>query len=190
MATSNAEHDAGRRRFLKWGGGIIAGLALAPNLASASILRSPSAVRTLNLYNLHTGEEIETVFWEHDRFVPDALADINYVLRDHRTDEIAPIDRDLLTLLYDLRGKVCTRKPFQVISGYRSPATNAMLRKHSRGVAKHSLHMQGKAIDIRVPGCDLLHLHRAAIELHRGGVGLYRRSNFIHVDVGRVRTWG
>ncbi len=141
-------------------------------------------------YNLHTGESLKTTFYFNGQFLPDSLREVNHLLRDHRTDEVCDISIELLTLLSDLKDRLAIAKPFHIISGYRSPATNKMLSQHSDGVAKKSLHMQGKAIDIRVPGIDTKHLHRVAQALKGGGVGLYSNSDFVHLDVGRVRYWG
>jgi uncharacterized protein YcbK (DUF882 family) len=112
------------------------------------------------------------------------------VLRDHRTGEVKAIDPDLLHLLYALKRKLHTRQAFHVISGYRSPATNAKLRQRSTGVARKSFHTRGMAVDIALPECDLRDLHRAALDLGAGGVGYYPRPGFIHVDTGPVRRWG
>jgi uncharacterized protein YcbK (DUF882 family) len=147
------------------------------------------APRQVALHNLHTGESLQAVYWEDGRYVPDALAAVNRVLRDFRTGDQHMMDPGLLDLLDTLHGKVESKAPFQVISGYRSPRTNAMLHGHSDGVASKSLHMQGMAMDIRVEGVALDHLHKAALDIGRGGVGFYPTSNFVHVDVGRVRRW-
>ena len=175
-----------RRQLLKLAAGALplgaAGLA-APALAAA-------APRDLSFHNLHTGETLRALYWDQGAYVPDALAAVDRVLRDFRTGDVHPIDPRLLDLLHTLGSTVETRAPFQVISGYRSPATNAMLHAHSDGVAKGSLHMQGMAIDIRLADVDLDRLHRAALGLGAGGVGYYPASDFVHVDVGRVRRWG
>ncbi|OGU43084.1 MAG: Twin-arginine translocation pathway signal, partial [Hydrogenophilales bacterium RIFOXYA1_FULL_63_33] len=121
---------------------------------------------------------------------PDALAEINHVLRDYRNDQVAAIDTRLLDLLDRVKARLGTSQPFQVISGYRSPATNHLLAERSSGVAKHSLHMEGKAIDIRIPGVALADLRKTGLALQAGGVGYYPASDFVHLDVGRVRTWG
>jgi uncharacterized protein YcbK (DUF882 family) len=147
------------------------------------------APRKVALHNLHTGESLQAIYWEEGRYVPDALAAVNKVLRDFRTGDQHMMDPGLLDLLDTLHGKVESNGPFQVISGYRSPRTNAMLHGHSDGVAAKSLHMQGMAMDIRVEGVALDHLHKAALDIGRGGVGFYPTSNFVHVDVGRVRRW-
>ncbi len=174
-----------RRHFLKLGATAAVALLAQPAFGRAR----PICEKKLSLYNAHTGESLKTVFWERGEYVPEALADVNHLLRDFRTGDVYPIEPGLLDVLCALRRRMGARKPFHVVSGYRSPATNAWLRKHSQAVAEHSLHMQGEAVDIRLPGHDLDHLHRAALALHAGGVGYYPLSDFIHVDVGRVRTW-
>ena len=180
-----------RRSFLKTG--VLAFLA-APVLAEAATTKTPAALsnlteRSLSFYNLHTTESLKTVYWHRGDYVPSALDEINRVLRDHRTDETHEIDPRLLDLLCDLRLRLDTRETFQIISGYRSPATNAMLHANSDGVATRSLHMDGKAIDVRIPGRALSLLRKTALSIKAGGVGYYPSSNFVHVDVGRVRSW-
>ncbi|MCC6917479.1 DUF882 domain-containing protein [Nitrosomonas sp.] len=145
--------------------------------------------KRVSLLNMHTGERIRTAYWEKGRYIPGALKEIAKVLRDHRSGERHPIDPRLLDLIQHLQGKIGSSREFQVVSAYRSPATNAALSARSHGVAKHSLHMQGKAIDIRLPGVPLHTLRRAAMSMHAGGVGYYPESNFIHVDTGNVRYW-
>ena len=186
-SNSNDLDCAGRRRFLR---ASVAGavIAAAP-LATVSNTVWAASERRLALLNLHTGERINQPYWMQGDYLPDSLAQINRVLRDHRSGEVYPIDPGLLDLLSALQQQVGSRAGYEVISGYRSPATNARLSSKSTGVAKRSLHMQGKAIDIRLPGTQLVHLHRAAKSLQAGGVGLYTSSNFIHVDTGRVRYW-
>ena len=146
-------------------------------------------MRELGFLNLHTGEKLRVPYWENGRYLQDALAEINHVLRDHRANAVHAIDTRLLDLLARLQAAVGNSRAFEVISGYRAPSSNEMLRARSGGVAQGSMHLQGKAIDIRLPGSDLLRLHKAAVGLKGGGVGLYRASNFIHVDTGRVRYW-
>jgi uncharacterized protein YcbK (DUF882 family) len=185
-------HDRVRRRLLCWGGALAASLLLAP-LGAADAAREAkrlSGERILGFYNLHTGERLRTIYWAEGQYLNEHLGEIDRVLRDHRTGEVWPIHTQLLDLLHALQKKIDTHEPFHVISGYRSPKTNAMLHQRSRGVAKRSLHMVGKAIDIRLPGRDLKGLRKVAWSLQRGGVGYYPSSNFIHVDVGRVRAWG
>lgn len=178
-----------RRKFLRMMGGLTAGLAVSSS-AWAKIPSSHSAKRKMSFYHLHTGESLETSTYANGDFSLQSLKEVNHLLRDHRTDEVIDIDTKLLSLLGDLQQLLGTSKPFHIISGYRSPATNNMLSQKSNGVAKKSLHMQGKAIDIRIPGIDAKHVHKGALALQAGGVGLYSKSDFIHLDVGGVRYWG
>lgn len=183
-----AEVKWSRRRLLTLGG-LAAATCLAPRSVVAHL--GPYAIpeKSLNLYNTHTGEGLKTVYWSQGHYVPEALAEVNRILRDHRADEIHSIDAALLDLLCSVHRRLEARQPFSIISGYRSPATNAMLRQLSSGVAKNSLHIQGKAIDIRLPGRDIAALHRVAVDLRRGGVGYYPQSNFVHLDTGTIRYW-
>jgi len=179
------KHSLNRRNFLKLG--LLAAALPLPAFASQGLVLPE---RRLSFNNLHTGETLDLPYWIEGDYVPETLAEINRVLRDHRTDQVAAIDTGLLDLLHRVNAMLGTSQPFQVISGYRSPASNQMLASHSGGVAKRSLHMQGKAIDIRIPGIQLADLRRAGLKLQSGGVGYYPESNFVHLDVGRVRTWG
>jgi len=146
--------------------------------------------RRLAFDNLHTGEKLDIAYWENGDYVPDALHAVNYVLRDHYNNEVHIIEPRLLDLLTAVSRKMEATPKFEVISGYRSPATNAMLHSESNEVAVNSLHVQGEAIDIRMTDRDLVWLHRSALELAQGGVGYYPASDFVHMDVGRVRHWG
>jgi len=164
-----------------------------PYLARDLATGDPNApVRKIALHNLHTEERLETVYYEDGRYIPEAMYDLKRVLRDFRNGEQHEIDASLIDLLDTLRARTGTRQSFQVISGYRSPSTNAMLHEEGEhsGVAVHSLHMQGEAIDIRLADVALDHLRNAAFGLQRGGVGYYPASDFVHVDVGDVRHWG
>jgi len=170
------------------------GLALAAGAASLGVagraLAFPeTSVRRLGFANLHTGESLDVAYWENGAYVPDALAAVNHVLRDHRNNEVHVIQPHLLDLLTALSRRLDTGPKFEVISGYRSPATNAMLHAESSEVAQGSLHMVGEAIDIRMSGFNLAYLHNAALDLDMGGVGYYPESDFIHVDIGRIRRW-
>lgn len=178
--------DASRRLFLKWGVASAVGIAARPSLARSS-LAAPE--RGLALYNIHTGESLQAVYWAQGSYIPESMAEFSRILRDHRTDQVAPIDSHLFDLLYLLHSKLEARQPFHVISGYRSPASNATLVAHSSGVAKGSLHMRGQAVDISLPNRGLSTLRDAALALRGGGVGYYPASSFVHVDVGRVRSW-
>ena len=147
---------------------------------SAAVMTSPTR---------KTGEKLKSTFWAEGEFIPDAMKDINKVLRDHRNNKIAQMDPELLLLLTQLNDKLDNNRELHIISGYRSPESNAKLRAASGGVARHSLHMDAKAIDIRLPGKDLKMLHKAAMSLKGGGVGYYASSQFVHMDTGRVRYW-
>ena len=146
--------------------------------------------RSVAFHNLHTDEKLDAIYFDRGAYVPDALNAVNYVLRDFRTGGVHPIEPRLLDLLHTLQGTVASSRPFQIISGYRSPETNAMLRETGCGVAFNSFHIKGMATDIRLPDVDLRNLHTAALSLGRGGVGYYPASDFVHVDVGPVRRWG
>lgn len=180
-----SQNTCTRRSFIQAGAGLAASLLILPQPALAGSQQE----RKLSFHNTHTGEKTSAVYWADGDYLADGKQEIDEILRDHRTDEIYPIDTGLLDLLYLLRAEVEGKRAFEIISGYRSPATNAALRNNSSGVAKRSYHMQGKAIDIRLPGCDLENLHNAAISMRAGGVGYYPGSDFIHVDVGPYRSW-
>jgi len=149
----------------------------------------PTQEKCIEIRNLHTGESIKTTFWANGEYLNDELQTMNKVLRDHRSNDVHPMDPALFDLLHALQQSVGVSGAFQIISGYRSEETNQMLRNNSTKVARRSLHMRGKAVDIRLPGCDLERLQASALALKAGGVGYYPRSNFIHVDTGRVRFW-
>lgn len=183
-----------RRQFLGLGAAAAAA-AFVPQRAHAAIRPAAAAAvpeRVLSFFNTHTGERLKTRYCAGGEYQPDALTEVNYILRDFRANEIKPIDPRLLDLLHELGGTLETDQPIHIISGYRSPKTNAALRERgsaTTGVASHSLHMVGQAIDIRVPGVKLDNLRSAARSLKIGGVGFYPDLNFVHVDVGRVRYW-
>ena len=199
--------QAARRQVLFGFGAAAAALAVPSVLESAILKRSPLAapavqtdqtralaaaasdVRRVSLHNLHTGDLFNEAYWENGVYVPDALAAAQHALRDWRNGEEHFMDPKLFDLLHNLNAKLESGQPFQIISGYRSPETNAMLHARSEGVASHSQHMLGKASDIRVEGVELAHLHNAALSLKAGGVGFYPVSDFVHGDVARVRAW-
>ena len=144
----------------------------------------------LLLFNTHTNERIELVYRRGEQYIPEALAKLDYFLRDHRTGDVRHFDPRLYDILSDLTASVGhPGGEIDIICGYRTSTTNESLRAHTTGVAKNSLHIQAEAIDLRMPGIDTLKLRRAALALRRGGVGYYPHSDFIHVDVGRVRQW-
>jgi len=177
-----------RRQFILKAVQAVAGCLLPSTLLAAAPPAYGNA-RSLSFYSLHTREHLKVCFFRDGRYQPQALQQIDYILRDHRTGEIKPIQRPLLALLFELSQQLKPAARFHVISGYRSPTTNAKLRERSSGVAGGSLHMQGKAIDIRVPGLAASELHQICLELKKGGVGYYPKSDFVHVDTGRVRYW-
>lgn len=176
-----------RRAFLKSSLFLAAPSLSIPALAKTA--QPATGERVLRLYNTHTGEKLKTTFWAEGEFIPDAMKDINKVLRDHRNNKIAQMDPELLLLLTQLNDKLENNRELHIISGYRSPESNAKLHAASGGVARRSLHMDAKAIDIRLPGKDLKMLHKAAMSLKGGGVGYYASSQFVHMDTGRVRYW-
>lgn len=185
---NDAGKDTGRRQFLKFG--LLAATAgLFPSLASAALRDVMAPERGLALYNTHTGESIKTVYWAEGNYIPEALADIDHILRDHRNNAVKAMSPALLNLLHSVHHVVDARQPIHIISGYRSPATNAMLAARGKGVVKHSMHLDGMATDIRIPGRELTRVRRAALMMKGGGVGYYPGSDFVHVDVGRVRQW-
>lgn len=145
--------------------------------------------RTLAFRNTHTGEELTTTFWKGGSYEQAALDEINYILRDFRTGDVHPINRGLLNVLSVLKQKMNSSEPVNIISGYRSPRTNAGLRSRSEGVARRSFHLRGMAIDLRLPGRSTAGIAHTARQMSVGGVGYYDNSDFVHVDVGPVRTW-
>ncbi|HLZ33925.1 MAG TPA: YcbK family protein [Nitrospira sp.] len=190
MSKNLEEAIAGsRRRFLTACAGT---LAIAAGGLARSAFAKPaaaSAERSLSFYNLHTGERLSATYWENGKYILESISEINFLLRDFRSGEVKPIDPRLLDLLHQVTRRLETTNPIHLISGYRSPSTNAKLHANDSGVAPHSLHMDGMAADIRIPGRDLRQLLKAAMATRGGGVGYYPRSDFVHVDVGRIRHW-
>jgi uncharacterized protein YcbK (DUF882 family) len=178
-----------RRTFLK-SSALLASVLSVPAIARASAVPNNMVQeRTLRMYNTHTGESLRSVFWADGQFVPDAMNDINKLLRDHRNNKIAQIDPKLLFLLDQVSTQVGNGSVLHIISGYRSPESNQQLAETTNGVARHSMHLEGKAIDVRIPGRDLASLHKAALRAGGGGVGYYPESQFVHMDTGRLRSW-
>jgi len=166
--------------------GVPAVVALGgPGRAVASAVEQ----RSLEFVNTHTGETLSAAYFRAGQYCEEALSGFDHVLRDHRNGEVAHMDRGLFDLLHDVAALAGRDARFEVISGYRSPATNAMLNTRSSGVAKRSLHMEGRAIDVRLVGYRTDRLRDLALSLKAGGVGYYRKSDFIHLDTGRFRTW-
>ena len=155
-----------------------------------TLAKNTTQEKSLGFYHLHTGERLSTTYWSEGGYLPSELIDINYLLRDFRVKESINIDTELLDALHRLHTAVGSKKDYHVVSGYRSPKTNAKLMRQGRNVAKKSFHMKGQAIDVYLPDVDLKRLHRAAVDLNIGGVGYYQKSGFIHIDTGPVRRWG
>ena len=185
--TAPGTRDFSRRAALRLGGGGMISLLAASFPASASIYAA--GYRSLSFNHRYTGESVDVTYWADGDYVPQALDEIDVLLRDVLTDQTTRIDVGLLDYLYLLRDTLETVEPFQVVCGYRSPGTNAALARKSRRVAWNSLHMEGRAIDIRLPGRRLRDVRRAALDLRLGGVGYYPRDKFLHIDTGDVRSW-
>lgn len=167
-------------------------LALRSELAAAattSVERMAAGPRELSMRNLHTGEQVAVRYFEDARYLPAALAQLNRVLRDHRSGEMTTMDPQLFDQLHAIAVGARCAPHYEIISGYRSPQTNAALHESSTGVAKRSLHMDGRAIDVRLGGASCSRLRDLALQLGRGGVGYYAKSDFVHLDTGRVRSW-
>jgi uncharacterized protein YcbK (DUF882 family) len=185
-----------RRKLVKAGllGAVTAAVPIRSSAAQwalepANFILRPVATRALSFYNVHTGEALKTVYFDNGEYVPGALREVNYFFRDFRANLVKEIDPRLLDLLHRIHRALDTSQPFNLISGYRSPATNALLAGQSEGVARHSLHMYGMASDINVQGRSLALVQIVALAMRGGGVGYYPRSGFVHVDTGRVRRW-
>jgi uncharacterized protein YcbK (DUF882 family) len=164
---------------------LLAAILLPPACADIS-----SSEFRLKLFHTHTGERLDIVYREGGQYLPEALDRLDYFLRDHRTGDVHRYDPRVFDLLHDLVASLGRPdSEIDIVCGYRTPWSNDYLRTHSHGVARHSLHMQAMAIDIRVPGVNTAALRDAALALHEGGVGYYPTSEFVHVDVGRVRHW-
>ena len=175
----------GRRRFLVGSLGAAAALSGVARKAAAETV----AAHRLSFYHIHTAEKLTITYREHGKLIPEALTAINRYLRDFRTEQIHDIDVALLDRLHTLFTTFDGRGNFEVISGYRSPRTNAVLRHVTTGVAEHSLHIEGRAIDVRLTSAKTTALRDAALELKAGGVGYYAESNFVHIDTGKPRSW-
>jgi uncharacterized protein YcbK (DUF882 family) len=182
-----------RRRFLRHGlrhGATLSAVAAALPALALPARASVAPARELALNHLHTHEAIEIVYARGARYLPEALGSLDHFLRDHYSGAVGRIDPKLHDLLHAVRQVLGTERPFHVISGYRAPATNAHLKAtRGGGVATRSLHMDGRAIDVRIPGVALADLRDAALSLQAGGVGYYPREQFVHIDTGRVRRW-
>jgi uncharacterized protein YcbK (DUF882 family) len=180
---------ATRRGFLK----TVTGISLLTLNGIDSLnaaVRSPPAQKTIALNHFHTGDKLRLTYFEQGNYIDDALQEINYLMRDYHNNAVHIIDPALLDQLYDLKLLLgINNKSFIVTSGYRTPRTNEQLRKKYRNVAKQSLHMQGRAIDLHVDGLETRKIRNAALTMKRGGVGYCRRGNFVHLDTGSFRSW-
>lgn len=181
------QHTGGvTRRNVLGGALMLAACGAVPSLGHATLAQS---TRSLHLHNIHTGETLKTTYWERGIYIPEAMRDISHTLRDYRNNQSMHMDPKLIDLIARLHARMNSRKPFEVISGYRSAQTNAMLHAHSGEVATHSMHLHGKAIDLRLTDRSLRDLHHEASLMHSGGVGYYPTSGFVHIDTGRDRHW-
>ena len=176
----------GRRQLLR-SAVLLTPLVVWPGLVRAAAANP--APRRLAFYHTHTGETLDIVYSEGGTYVPEALSEIRHLCRDFRTGDIHAIDPALLDVLHDVQQVVGNTGRFEIISAFRSPLTNSMLARTGSGVADHSLHLKGQAIDVRLPGSATADLRRAGLRLARGGVGYYPEADFVHLDTGRVRTW-
>lgn len=168
---------------------VLLGAFIIISFAYPCLAESANKERRLKFFNTHTDERVDVIYKRGETFLPGALMKIDYILRDHRSGDIHPMDPALLDFLYDLLIKLNYRGEVHIISGYRSPGTNQKLHERSSGVAKGSLHMQGKAIDIRLLGVDTAIIRKTALAMKRGGVGYYKELDFVQIDTGRVRSW-
>ena len=180
--------DSHRRCFLKIGLQATA-FSLLPMPALASMGRLLLPERSLSFYNTHTNESLDVCYYFKGQYQPFALKKIDYILRDHRANKTKPINLRLIDLLHSISTTMHHQVQFHIISGYRTPETNAMLRTKSNGIASSSLHLKGQAVDIRTPDCDTNRLRDICLKLRSGGVGYYPKSDFVHVDVGKIRVW-
>lgn len=183
--SGTATFSSGRRTFLKFS----ASAALTAIFSCPAAAAMASENRVLAFYNVHTGETLKVRYYSGGKLIHRALQRINRIMRDHRTGESKPVDPLLLDVLHRLTSTIAPPSPINIISGYRSPSTNAALRKATSGVAANSLHMEGRAIDIRIPGCRTEAIRELAIYMQSGGVGYYPRSDFVHLDTGPFKVW-
>ena len=163
----------------------------APSYANAfGFLRGGGDVRRVKMYSGRTGETVDMIYWVEGKYIPEALDEITHFMRDWRTDTVKKIDARTVDIIAATHGLLDVSEPYMLLSGYRSPQTNAMLRRRSKAVAKHSLHMKGEAADLRLKDRSVSQIYRAALSCSAGGVGKYTHSDFVHMDCGPVRTWG
>lgn len=186
---TNTKTGLTRRGLL--GAFALTSVAAAPTYANAfGFLRGAGDIRRVKMYSGRTGESIDTIYWVDGKYIPEALDEITYFMRDWRTDSVKKIDPRTVDIVAATHALLDVDENYMLLSGYRSPQTNAMLRRRSRGVAKHSLHMKGEAADLRLQSRTVAQIYRAALACQAGGVGKYTHSDFVHMDCGPVRTWG
>lgn len=191
MNSRNTSHSAdrlSRRALLR----VFAATAVAaaPTYANAfGFLRGGGDIRRIAMYSGRTGESLETIYWVDGDYIPEALAEISRFMRDWRNDQVKPVDVRTIDIMAASHRILEAGEPYMLLSGYRSPGTNAMLRSRSRGVARNSLHMTGQAADLRLKSRSVSQMAAAAQSCNAGGVGTYNRSNFVHMDCGDIRTW-
>lgn len=166
-------------------------VAATPTFSQAAgFLRGGGDIRRIRMYSGRTGERLDMIYWIDGQYIKDAVKEVNYFMRDWRTDQAKNIDLRTIDIMAAAHNLMDVNEPYMLLSGYRSPQTNAMLRSRSRGVAKNSLHVKGQAADLRLSSRSVSQMARAASACSAGGVGRYSRSNFVHMDCGVVRTWG
>ncbi|MEX0285681.1 MAG: YcbK family protein [Paracoccaceae bacterium] len=166
-------------------------ITAAPTFSKAAgFLRGAGDIRRIRMYSGRTGERLDMIYWIEGKYLKDPIKEVYHFMRDWRTDQVYKMDIRTVDILAAAHNLMDVNEPYMLLSGYRSPATNAMLRRRSRGVAKNSLHMQGKAADVRLASRSVGQMARAARACKGGGVGSYSRSNFVHMDCGQVRSWG
>ena len=187
----NGNSSTGMTRRALLGAFAATTITAAPTFSNAAgFLRGGGDIRRIRMYSGRTGERIDMIYWIEGKYIKDAVKEVNYFMRDWRTDGVKSIDLRTVDIMAAAHNLMDANEPYMLLSGYRSPQTNAMLRRRSRGVAKNSLHMQGKAADLRLGSRSVAQMARAAAACKGGGVGRYSGSNFVHMDCGAVRTWG
>ncbi|MGR3713613.1 MAG: YcbK family protein [Shimia sp.] len=187
--TENSSSSISRRALL--GAFAATALTAAPTFShAAGFLRGGGDIRRIRMYSGRTGERLDTIYWVEGKYIKDAVKEVNAFMRDWRTNDVIDIDIRTIDIMAAAHNLMDVSEPYMMLSGYRSPKTNAMLRSRSRGVAKNSLHMQGKAADLRLSSRSVNQMAKAAAACRAGGVGRYSGSNFVHMDCGPVRTWG
>ena len=166
-------------------------LIAAPTYSNAfGFLRGAGDIRRIRMYSGRTGESLDTIYWIEGEYIPEALKEINYFMRDWRSDEVMKMDARTVDIAAAAHRLMDVNEPYMLLSGYRTPKTNAMLRESSRGVARNSLHMKGQAADLRLKSRSVGQMYKAATACAAGDVGKYSRSNFVHMDCGPIRHWG